>query len=81
MMDKDKIHIFIPKTNKTKEIIRNYEKFLMAHIKFIGSGYGDGEDLGNSERIEVTKDGFKIITDKNEEIIYSVISKEKIWEY
>lgn len=73
-MNKEKIQSSIPKTNTVKEIDRDFKKFMMAHIEMIGQGYRDGEIwIGNSERIEITKDSFKIITDENNEIIYKII--------
>ena len=76
-MNKDKIQVYIPKTGFIKEIDRDFKKFMMAHIDLIGRGYRDGEIwIGNSERIEITKDEFKIITDENNEIIYKIIREE-----
>lgn len=73
-MDKQKIQIFIPKTGTLKEINRDFKKFMMAHIEQIGSGYRDGEFwIGNSEKIEITKDEFRIITDEKNEIIYKIV--------
>ena len=73
-MSKDKIQVYIPKTGLSKEIDRDFKKFMMAHIDQLGSGYRDGEYwIGNSEKIEVTKDSFKIITDENNELIYKII--------
>lgn len=70
----EKIHVYIPKTNKMQEIDRDFKKFMLAHIEMIGCGYRDGEIwLGNSERVEITKDKFKIITDENNEIIYKIV--------
>ena len=73
-VNKEKIQVYIPKTNLIKEIDRDFKKFMMAHIEMIGCGYKDGEVwIGNSERIEITKDSFKIITDENNEIIFKII--------
>lgn len=73
-MNKEKIQVYIPKTGSIKEIDRDFKKFMMSHIELIGHGYKDGEIwIGNSERIEITKDEFKIITDENNEIIYKII--------
>ena len=68
-----KICMYIPKTNTIKFFDRNYDKFLMAHIEQIGMRYVDGMCcLGDSVRVEVEKDKFKIITNKNNEIIYQI---------
>lgn len=73
-MNKERIQAYIPKTGTTKEINRDFKKFMMAHIEQIGSGYRDGEFwIGNSEKIEITKDEFRIITDENNEIMYKII--------
>lgn len=69
-----KICMYIPKTGKMKCFSRNYNRFLMAHIEQVGSMYSDGACyLGKSVRFEVEKGRFKIITDKNNEIIYKII--------
>ena len=73
-MNKDKIQVYIPKTGLVKEIERDFKKFMNSQIDLIGRGYRDGEVwIGNSVRIEITKDSFKIITDENNEIIYKII--------
>lgn len=73
-MNKDNIQVYIPKTGTTMEINRDFKKFMKAHIDTIGAGYKDREVwIGNSERIEITKDEFRIITDENNEIIYKII--------
>ena len=73
-MNKDTIQVYIPKTGTMKEINRDFKKFMNAHIDLIGCGYKDREIwIGNSERIEITKDEFRIITDENNVIIYKII--------
>lgn len=73
-MNKEKVRVHIPKTGTVKEIDRDFKKFMMAHIEQIGSGYRDGEFwIGNSEKIVITKDEFRIITDEKNEIMYKII--------
>lgn len=64
----------ISKTDSSRVVTIDYKSFIMQQIEQLGAGYRDGNCwLGNSERIEITKDGFKIITDENNEILYTIV--------
>ena len=73
-MKKDKIKVYIPKIDKIYEIERDFKNFRNSHINMIGKGYSiEGYWFGMSTKIEITENEFKIITDENNEIIYTLI--------
>lgn len=72
--NKQQIQVYIPKTGSLRVVNRDYQRLIIQQIEQIGSGYRDRDCwLGDSERIEITKDGFKVITDKTNEILYKII--------
>lgn len=73
-MDKDKIKVNVSSVCKTYEIERDFKSFMKAHIGMLGEGYNaEGVWLGVSEKIEITKNEFKIITDEEIEITYTLV--------
>lgn len=72
--NKQPIQVDIPKTGSSRIVNRDYQRLMLQQIEHLGSGYRDKDCwLGDSKSIVVTKDGFKIITDKNNEILYKII--------
>ena len=75
-MRKDKIKVQVFGLAKTWVIERDYKKFRETHLDMIGNGY-NAEDcwLGVSEKVEVMKNEFRIITDGGYVISYALIGE------
>ena len=72
-MTKDKIQVRVPRINKTYVIERDFKNFRNAHIDMLGNGYNaEGYWLGVSKKIQVSKNEFRIITDEDNVIIYTL---------
>lgn len=72
--NKEKIEVYIPKTGSLRVVNRDYNRLIIQQMKQLGTGYRDCDCwLGDSEKIEITKDGFKVITCDNNEILYKRI--------